>query len=208
MMDKRAAFSIAEAFITLLIVSVALGSAAPLISKSMKNSQISNFQIMQLQQQMQQLRTEVINNRVPAGTIAFFADDDCPPGWTQLGNAYNGRFPRFAGNYNICDKDGETNGTCSSESTTASVAVNELQGDAIRNITGVIPTNIRDKYDNNMPEDAFQFKDETGYFYGWPDGRYNGWKISFDSSRVVPTARENRPKSVGLLGCVKNSYTD
>ncbi|MBQ2871189.1 hypothetical protein IJE86_05760 [bacterium] len=50
MMDKRAAFSIAEAFITLLIVSVALGSAAPLISKSMKNSQISNFQIMQLQQ--------------------------------------------------------------------------------------------------------------------------------------------------------------
>ena len=206
-MDKRAAFSIAEAFITLLIVSVALGSAAPLISKSMKNSQISNFQIMQLQQQMQQLRTEVINNRVPAGTIAFFAASTCPPGWSRVPDTYNGRFPRFAGNYNICGKDGETNGTCSGASTSANVAVNELQGDAIRNITGTFRANT------TAQGEATGAVSDTGTNYSaWLRGSSSsdnwGTTYSVDVSRVVPIAPENRPKSVGLLGCVKDSYTD
>lgn len=43
---RKVGFSIAEALITLAIVGVAMSSAAPLISKTMKNSQVGNFQIM------------------------------------------------------------------------------------------------------------------------------------------------------------------
>ena len=56
-------FSIAEALITLAIVGVAMSSAAPLISKTMKNSQVGNFQIMRINRDLDALRTEMNNMR-------------------------------------------------------------------------------------------------------------------------------------------------
>jgi len=91
------AFSIAEAMITLLVVSIAIAASAPLISRQMKNSNISNTQIRHLQQQIDELRTQIEEGAVPAGTVAFFDLGTCPGGWTALDANYAGRFIRIAG---------------------------------------------------------------------------------------------------------------
>ena len=131
---KKKAFSIAEALVTLMIVGVAMSSAAPLISKTMKNSQVSNFQLQYLQKQIDDLKKDV----VPIGTVAFFdssvtptsAGNPCPRGWTPLSVDYNGRFPRFSGEYSILDLDGVT------VVERPTLNVGDMEEDAIRNITG------------------------------------------------------------------------
>lgn len=60
---RKFGFSIAEALITLAIVGVTMSSAAPLISKTMKNSQVGNFQIMRINRDLDALRTEMNNMR-------------------------------------------------------------------------------------------------------------------------------------------------
>ena len=64
-MNKFLAFSIAEALVTLTIVGIAAGSAAPLISKTMKNSQISNYQIMDINKTIDKTNNQIknINNK-------------------------------------------------------------------------------------------------------------------------------------------------
>ena len=197
--NKKKAFSIAEALITLMIVGVAMGSAAPLISKTMKNSQVSNFQLQYLQRQIDDLRRDV----VPIGTVAFFnssvtptsGSNPCPIGWTPLSADYNGRFPRFAGQYTI-------NGFGSTAATTTTLSVGATQEDAIRNITGDFGN--MDRYFGNPSTQGAFFVDST-LGYTSPDGDIrNAAHLYFDASRVVPTAAENRPKSIALLGCVKN----
>ena len=44
-----------------MIVGVAMGSAAPLISKTMKNSQVGNFQIMRLNRDLDSIRKDITN---------------------------------------------------------------------------------------------------------------------------------------------------
>ncbi len=63
----------------------------------------------------------------------------------------------------------------------------ELQGDAIRNITGSTPGAVE--------ESNISF---TGAFYNagndvGSQGRAGDWRIGFDASRIVPVAVENRP---------------
>ena len=83
--NNKKAFSIAEALITLAIVGIAMGSAAPLISKTMKNSQVSNFQLQYLQRQIDELRNELSDSQsVPDGTVSFFYRTSCPPGWAAI----------------------------------------------------------------------------------------------------------------------------
>ena len=250
--------------ITLAIVGIAIGSATPLISKTMKNSQVGNFQIMLLSKDIDKIKkditeikknyvtksylTEILKDYVtsatldsklsdyvtndtladyaktsdlpdlngyvtsgtldnyvtaeqlrealanaqgiPAGTIAFFADA-CPPGWSKLPDTYNGRFPRFAGEYTI-------SGYGDTVDTTTTLNVGTTQEDAIRNITGT----FQGSGEGN--------KQGTGVFKvikrsvkvsnsGDEDNVYE-----FNASLVVPTADENRPKSIALLGCKKD----
>ena len=74
--------------------------------------------------------------------------------------------------------------------THTSAALGVLQGDAIRNIAGKI--RLREGNGGAYPSSlfAYSYAGEAGYQGGnW--GRF-GW-VNFDTSRVVPTANENRP---------------
>lgn len=75
---NKKGFSVAEAMITLLIVSLALAAAAPLFTKRNVSSQ--NVEIS-----------------IPSGMVAFFDLDVCPSGWSKLDSKYDGAFIRNTG---------------------------------------------------------------------------------------------------------------
>ena len=77
-------FSVAEGMIALLIGSVALGMAAPMITKQIKQQNFQDAQYRILSQQL-----------VPSGAIMFFDRADCPDGWTALNS--EGAFIRDVG---------------------------------------------------------------------------------------------------------------
>ena len=73
----------------------------------------------------------------------------------------------------------------------------ELQGDAIRNITGSTPGAVE--------ESNISF---TGAFYNagndvGSQGRAGDWRIGFDASRIVPVANENRPVNKAVRYFIK-----
>jgi hypothetical protein len=78
---RNKGFSIAEAMITLLIVSVGLAAMAPMMSK--KNKPVA----------------EVVGGGIPSGAIMFFNLDECPDGWKLLkdngGNDVSGHYLRI-----------------------------------------------------------------------------------------------------------------
>lgn len=92
------------------------------------------------------------------------------------------------------------------------MSLGTYQTDAIRNITGTIQQrkydspsgNIVTCYPDRNKSGAFSFVDDNGEVWGDllakipnSSGRKNTL-ISFDASRTVPTAAENRPKSTSL----------
>ena len=224
-------FSVAEALIALLIGSLILGASAPMISKQIKHNSFSDAQMSIILRQVDTLRQEIntLNNElsevrnqlssinsVPSGTIAFFEATTCPPGWSVVNAEYNGRFPRFAGDYNICDKNGEnTNGTCVNavSSTVTNNTVGRMSGDAIRNISASILRCSGDRCqlfgEYASVNGAFSATRTTSGAYpaaDHDDGYYYDLihKLTFNASLVVPTSIENKPKSITLLGCKKN----
>ncbi|MDR1276372.1 MAG: phage tail protein [Candidatus Accumulibacter sp.] len=79
-------------------------------------------------------------------------------------------------------------------------AIGSFQGDAIRNITGMAPPIHGGYY--NLVSGAFYV--DSGITSPTIFGETNGiTRIQFDASRVVPTAAENRPRSVAVLACIK-----
>lgn len=81
---KLKAFSVAEVAIALLIGSIILGMAAPMITKQMKSGNIESVQL------------EIIKKTlIPSGAIMFFDRADCPDGWTALNS--EGAFIRDVG---------------------------------------------------------------------------------------------------------------
>ena len=78
-----------------------------------------------------------------------------------------------------------------------SASLGELQGDAIRNITGSTPGAVE--------ESNISF---TGAFYNagndvGSQGRAADWRIGFDASRIVPVANENRPVNKAVRYFIK-----
>lgn len=92
------------------------------------------------------------------------------------------------------------------------LAVGTKQGDAIRNITGKIDSGNRSNeqlFDTAVPEGAFGIdKARKNWTYDAGDGGNDRPSaITFDASRVVPTADENRPKALVLKLCIKAADT-
>lgn len=199
--NKKTAFSIAEAFITLAIVGLALGAAAPLISKSMKNSQVSNLQLQYLQKQIDDLKTKTLQS----GAIVFFAGN-CPTGWTDMSNSYAGRYVRIAGKYEICDKTGEdTDGTCKNKIKERTIATGSLEGESLRRIWGTFPgndadyTEYMDDWAGNSGKTATQFRDdyvEKMKSYKFISGAFDYLKSEEASDSTspfaLPTGWENK----------------
>ncbi len=216
--NSKKAFSVAEAMIALLIGSVALGMAAPMITKQIKSQNISDTQFriinnrnQDLLERMNELEERIDelenadNTGIPRGTIAFFdstveaesATNPCPRGWELISQNWNGRFPRFAGSHRILSYDVNSKTLSETElDTIENLNVGQVQEDAIRDIEGNMLSTF-----NHEGEGALRGIDQFNGGWGYVQG-YQPWMyISFIASRVVPTSAENRPKSVALLGC-------
>ena len=62
-MNKRRAFSVAEAFIVLLVGSIALGMSAPMITKQIKFQNMTDAQVRLINDRNQDLREEMAELR-------------------------------------------------------------------------------------------------------------------------------------------------
>ena len=223
--NKRKAFSVAEATIALLIGSVALSMAAPMITKQIKQQ---NYQDVQFRRVSQQL--------VPKGAIMFFGSDSCPDGWSAVN--FNGRFVRFAGAYDVCDISGEnSDGTCVDSVAKANVSnpVGRKGGDTIRDYGEIASSAANaESAENSIEIGATTQIAGKGAFakstQNWSAGNYssygysNTWStykttlildlsnvsgVSVETlnekfSNLGPSGIEIAPKFVSLLGCIKN----
>ena len=90
-------------------------------------------------------------------------------------------------------------------------ALASLQMDAIRNISGSF-SGVSGSGNNAYSwgfapglNGAFNVNYDGGTYnrYGGAYGAANGSTVTFDASRIVPTAPDNRPRNVALLACMK-----
>ena len=148
--------------------------------------------------------------RSDVGMTAYFAVDNIPAGWiafdeiaTQVTEQrYPELYRHLVGKYRsinsvpkVADRFLRNAGD--------GLSVGQTQEDAIRNITGKFgPVDGGGKHTG-----AFRQEESFGYGATLGDAR---WWVSFDASRVVPVANENRPKSLILKLCIKaiNSFDD
>ena len=148
--------------------------------------------------------------RSDVGMTAYFAVDNIPNGWiafdeiaTQVTEQrYPELYRHLVGKYGsinsvpkVADRFLRNAGN--------GLSVGQTQEDAIRNITGKFgPVDGGGRHTG-----AFRQEESFGYGATLGDSR---WWVSFDVSRVVPVANENRPKSLILKLCIKaiNSFDD
>lgn len=162
--------------------------------------------------------------RSDVGMTAYFATDAIPAGWIAFDDierqVTQQRYPELY--RHLVDKYGSIYAVPKAadrflRNAGNGLSVGQTQDDAIRNIKGEIKAG--EKGDRNT-----QFIDKlsaTGPFgrieggknYTSDHGTQGGsevWGVEFDASKVVPTADENRPKSLVLKLCIKalNSFDD
>ena len=100
--NNKKAFSVAEAMIALLIGSVALAAAAPMITKQLKTQNFTDTQFRVIMDRLERL--EQNSGQIPEGTVAFFssnvvaqsATNPCPAGWSMAPASWKGRFFKMA----------------------------------------------------------------------------------------------------------------
>jgi len=205
---KKNAFTLVEMLMALLIVSVILSAALPVITKRVA-TQAGQYNR---------------NNSVPIGMIAIWGTDKPLPDNTWLecnGQAipngieyeeirqiygtnlpdYRGVFLRGYGSISHTQNNGSTTGNTAT--THASGAIGAVQGDATRLVRGWIDTYALSSSGTSGPfindYDAAQGDSPTSQAKG-----LNGF--TFDNSRVVPVSNEIRPvnKAVRYIIKVRN----
>ena len=183
----KKAFSVAEAMIALLIGSVALATAAPIISKQVKFNNTSDTQIRVLLE-----RIEELENRIePEGMVAFFNLERCPSEWTSVPNDWANHFLMIK----------------STADTTRTIGSTEL--DSLPNIKGSFPwqngyepPEIVDEMTNSFYTDGSANQEGISGFDN------NNDNMIFDASRSSSVYGrlghgDLRPKNVALIACVK-----
>ncbi|MDR0800840.1 MAG: phage tail protein [Endomicrobium sp.] len=162
---------------------------------------------------------------IPPGTVIAFAGNKVPNGYllcdgravdkrsypglfeaisTTYGGSgstfklpdFRGMFLRVAGSQTVVRRSDIV------DTTYASKALGEIQGDAIRNIKGsVLVRGIEYKYGEAL--EVFDIL-ESGNSTNADNKRGGkGAKIRFDASKVVPTSNENRPVNCAVNYCIK-----
>lgn len=181
----------------------------PVLQQSLKNA-------------LGDITTELAPFLLPVGIIVAWGSTTPPDGWIEAnGQAFDqaknpkllqvypsgtvpdlrGRFVRGWAHGSTVDTDANRN-------------ILSTQEDAIRNITGML-----DGGEAKVSQLFGENPTTTGVFQNehWVDsqangadqgryGRFNG--LSFDASRVVPVADENRPKNLALMYIVKTDQAD
>lgn len=148
------------------------------------------------------------------GDIKYSARSTAPAGWLKANGAavsrtaYSALFLAIgttfgAGDgvntFNLPDLRGEfIRGWDDGRGVDAGRAFGSAQGDAIRNLYGAFRAVRRDGGD---PSGAFY--NHPAVYPGSDSGGANMSYTGFDASRIVPTANENRPRSVALLPLIK-----
>ena len=170
------------------------------------------------------LNVDDLTGMIPSGAVMYFAGQTAPTGWLKANGAavsrtlYAALFQSIGTTYgtgdgrttfNLPDLRGEfVRGWDDGRGIDSGRTLGSAQGDAIRNITGKIDSG------KNSALQLFDYIETTGAF-----GVEKSWKqwtaesnsgndnipraITFDASRVVPTANENRPRNIALLACIK-----
>lgn len=149
----------------------------------------------------------------PSGAVMFFAMNAAPSGYLVCNGAAVSRtafatlFSRIGTLYgtgdgsttfNLPDLRGEfIRGADLGRGVDAGRVFGSSQGDAIRNITGKMAGGVMEE--NGVTSGAFY----TDGIYTGGTGGGGDFGVSFDASRQVPVAAENRPRNVALLPCIK-----
>ncbi|MEQ3511736.1 gp53-like domain-containing protein, partial [Neisseria polysaccharea] len=158
-------------------------------------------------------------SRTDIGITAWFPSDQIPTGWLAFDDirtrvtetAYPELYRLLTGKYGSIQNVPQAEDRFIRNAGNG-LAIGTKQGDAIRNITGKIDSGNQSNeqlFDTAIPEGAF------GIDKAWKNWTYDGGDggndrpsaITFDASRVVPTADENRPKALVLKLCIKAADT-
>ena len=199
--NKRKAFSVAEAFIVLLVGSIALGMSAPMLTKQIKAQNMTDTQFRVINREADELRDLVNdlmeeiedlrnnnNGSTPSGAVMYFDLSSCPEGWTPLTNKYPKAANSFIRNQSGSDR-----------------TIGNWQQNAAPEISGT--------FDGNTNDDGLKTK--TGPFYTVStenkggDGANGGGTVGFKASRSSEVygrnnAAEVRPDNIVLLACRRN----
>ncbi len=158
-------------------------------------------------------------SRTDIGMTAWFPSDRIPSGWLAFDDIRDrvteSAYPEL---YRLlAEKYGSIQNVPQAEdrfirNAGNGLAVGQVQEDAIRNITGKIDSGNRSAeqlFDTAVPEGAFGIDTaRKNWTYDAGDGGNDRPSaLTFDASRVVPTADENRPKALVLKLCIKAADT-
>jgi phage-related tail fiber protein len=157
------------------------------------------------------------DTHAPPSEIAYFARNTAPSGWMKANGAAVSRTAYAAlfaaigttfgagdgfNTFNLPDLRGEfIRGWDDGRGVDAGRALGSAQGDAIRNITGTMGMAASGFFDGGNGAFALATTTNGQSAPGTSNGMTDDF--TFDASRVVPTANENRPRNIALLACIK-----
>ena len=169
------------------------------------------------------LNADDLAGMIPSGAVMYFAGQTAPAGWLKANGAavsrtaYAALFAAIGTTYgtgdgrttfNLPDLRGEfVRGWDDGRGIDSRRALGSAQSDAIRNITGKLDSGqnqAEQLFDNVITSGAFGKEQATKQWTFDSSARGDAvTAVTFDASRVVPTANENRPRNIALLVCIK-----
>lgn len=169
------------------------------------------------------LNVDDLAGMIPSGAVMYFAGQTAPAGWLKANGAavsrtaYAALFAAIGTTYgtgdgrttfNLPDLRGEfVRGWDDGRGIDSRRALGSAQSDAIRNITGKLDSGqnqAEQLFDNVITSGAFEKEQATKQWTFDSNARGAAvTAVTFDASRVVPTANENRPRNIALLACIK-----